>query len=299
MKKKNIYIGTAVTLTAAASSSMALAYDYGKKVIYREHLNKIEQENWYEDINAQRIQIKNHKGLYLSGYLIEKESADKTIVCLHGLMESAYHLMKTVHYLQSIIENANVLMIDSNASGLSDGYIRGLGYRDISDLMFFNTYIIKKYGEDHPIIMYGHGSGANTILNTSSLDKLKNVKLIISEGAYDNAYNYLSKRCERDTKINAKISGPIVRQVIKKEIDIDIRKLDTKTFVKKNTIPTIYVHSKEDKEISFRSVFPLYNNDASNNMLFPLKEERLYELEGKDDEYSLSMSEFIKEIWEK
>ncbi|MCD8027756.1 MAG: hypothetical protein LUF02_03650 [Erysipelotrichaceae bacterium] len=293
MKKKNVYIGTAVTLTAVASSSVALAYDYGKKVLYREHLSKMEQENWYEELGAQRIQIKNHKGLYLSGYLIEKENADKTIICLHGLMESAYHLIKTVHYLQSIIDNANILMVDSSAHGLSDGYIRGLGYRDITDLIFFNSYVVSKYGDDHSIIMYGHGVGANTILNTSSLDKLKNVKLIISEGAYDNGYTYLSKRCQRDTKINATICGPVVRQVIKKEMNIDIRKLDTKTFVKKNTIPTIYVHSKDDKEVSFRSVFSLYNNNASQKMLLPLKEDHLYELEGKDNDYSLSINEFI------
>ncbi|MCD7893780.1 MAG: hypothetical protein LUG60_08785 [Erysipelotrichaceae bacterium] len=147
--------------------------------------------------------------------------------------------------------------------------------------------------------MYGHGVGANAILNTSSLGKLKNVQLIISEGAYDNGYTYLSKRCQRDTKINASICGPVIRQVIKKEIDIDIRKLDTKNFVKKNTIPTIYIHSKDDKEVLFKSVFSLYNNDASHNMLFPLKEDHFYELEGKDDDYSLSINEFIKEILEK
>ena len=263
--------------------------------MYREHLNKEDQGNWYEQLHAQKIKIQNHKGLYLQAYLIEKPEAKRTIVCLHELMASAKSLEKTVEYLGNIFKDAHILMIDAHAHGLSDGYIRGFGYRDVFDLMYFNTYLLQKYGENHHLIMYGKGMGANTILNASGLGKLKNVDFIISEGAYDHVYHYLTKKCQREMKVPQYLAGRVIRKVIKNELKIDIKKMDTVELVKKNQIPTVYVHSKNDEDVPFQMVFPLYNHDASNKLLFPIKEEHLYDLKDKQDSYSLSLIEFMNE----
>lgn len=292
MKRKFI-IGGAIASTVTAST-ITLASQYAKDVLYREHLNR-EDDEWYKDLNAEKIKIKNHKGLLLQAYLIEKPQATRTIICLHALLKSASSLKKTVEYLQTIFEEDNILLVDANAHGLSDGYIRGFGYRDVFDLMYFNTYILQKYGEQHRIIMYGQGMGANTILNTSGLGKLKNVDLIISEGAFDNVYHYLTERCQKELKISKRICGPVIRKVIKDELKMDIKKMDTVKLVKKNKIPTVYIHAKNDEDVSFSMVFPLYNHDVSNKFLFPIKEEYLHELKGREDSYSLSLVEFIKE----
>lgn len=296
--KKKLAISGAIASTVTASTltaSLALANQFAKNVLYREHLKKEDQGSWYETLHAKKIKIKNHKRLYLQGYLIEKEGAKRTVVCLHGLMESAYYLQDTIGYLQELFDDANILMIDANAHGLSDGYIRGFGYRDIFDLMYFNTFLLQKYGDDHHIIMYGKGMGANTILNTSGLGKLKNVDMIISEGAYDNVYHYLASRCQKQFKVPQYLCGPVIRKVIRSELHADIKKMDTVALVKKNQIPTIYVHSKNDQDVPFSMVFPLYNHDASLKLLFPIKEEHLYELKGKTDSYSLSLKEFVNE----
>lgn len=296
--KKKVAITTAVASTLTASTltaSLALANQFAKKVLYREHLNKEDQGNWYEKINAQKVKIQNHKGLYLQAYLIEKPNATRTIVCLHELMASAKSLTQTVEYLESVFENDNILMIDAHAHGLSDGYIRGFGYRDVFDLMYFNTYLLQKYGDQHRLIMYGKGMGANTILNASGLGKLKNVDLIISEGAYDNVYHYLTLKCQKEMKVTKYLAGMMIRKVVKDELKLDIKKIDTVELVKKNQIPTVYIHSKNDQDVPFHMVFPLYNHDASNKLLFPIKEEHLYDLKDQQDSYSLSLIEFMNE----
>ena len=296
--KKKLVVGSAVASTLTASTltaGLALANQFAKKMLYREHLSKDDQGNWYEDIGASKVKIKNHKGMFLQAYLIEKQQAKRTIICLHALLKSAHSLQATVDYFQSVFPDENILMIDANAHGLSDGYIRGFGYRDVFDLMYFNTYILQKYGQDHRVIMYGQGMGANTILNTSGLGKLKNVDLIISEGAYDTVYNYLAMCCQKEMKVTKFVAGPIIRKVIKDELKSDIKKMNTVDMVKKNVIPTVYVHSKNDKDVPFQMVFPLYNHDASNKMLFPIKEEHLYDLKDKEDSYSLSLIEFMNE----
>lgn len=268
---------------------------FAHNILYRQRLDKSNEEDWYSDLGGKKFKIKNHKKLYLQGYLFEEENAKRTIVCLHRLEQSSQTLKETIPYLKKLFPCSNVLLYDAHAHGLSDGYIRGFGYQDVLDLMYFNTYVLQKYGEDHRLIMYGQGVGANTILNASGLGQLKNVDMIISEGAYDNVYHYLSARCQKSLNISHKINAPIIRQFIKKEINKDIKKMNTVALVKKNEIPTIFVHSKEDGDVPFKHVFSVYNHNASVKMLFPIKEKNLYEFIDKTDSYTLSLQEFVNE----
>lgn len=296
--KKKIVVSSAIASTLTASTlttSITLVNQFSKKVLYRQELDQDYDQNWCEELGAKKFKIKNHKGMYLQAYMIEKESAKRTVVCLHDFLQASYSLKKTVIYLQKNFEDANIMLYDANAHGLSDGYIRGFGYRDIFDLMYFNTYLLQKYGSEHRIIMYGKGMGANTILNTAGLGKLKNVDCILSEGAYDDVYHYLAQLCYENTKIPAYICGPIIRRIIKKELKSDIKNMDTVKMVKKITIPTVYIHSKDDNNVPFKNVFVLYNKTSALKMLFPIKDKYLYELEGKEDSYLSSLFEFISE----
>ncbi len=157
-------------------------------------------------------------------------------------------------------------------------------------------YVLRKYGENHRVIMYGQGVGANTILNTSGLGKLKNVDLILSEGAYSQAYQYLGYLCQKETKIASQVCRPIIRQMIKSEVKRDIKKMNTVSLVKKNTIPTVFIHAKDDQDVPFKMVFPLYNHNQSNKLLFPIKQNFLYQLKGSEDDYLKSLYEFIEEV---
>ncbi len=293
MKKKMLFSSfIASTLTASSYvTSTAFAKHFAKKMLYRDNIDRNDEE-WYEEIGAVKVKIKNHKNMYLQGYLLEREDAKSTVICLHALGESAKSLLDTVKYLYTIFNQCNILLYDANAHGLSDGYIRGLGKRDIFDLMYFNTYILQKYGEDHRVILYGKGVGANTILNAASLDKLKNVDLILSEGAYDNAYHYLIEKCNEQMKIPSVVCGPVIRKVYKDEMNVDIKKYDTVEAVKSNTIPTVFIHSKNDTDTLFDMVFALYNHNGSEKFLFPIKENHLYEMDQNTD-YFQSMIDFI------
>lgn len=293
MKKRTVIASTLTISTLTAGFS--LMNQFAHNILYRQRLDKSNEEDWYNEQGGEKFKIKNHKKLYLQGYFFEEENAKRTIICLHRLEQSSKMLKETIPYLKKLFPCSNILLYDAHAHGLSDGYIRGFGYQDVLDLMYFNTYVLQKYGEEHRLIMYGQGVGANTILNASGLGQLKNVDMIISEGAYDNVYHYLSARCQKSLNISHKINGPIIRQFIKKEINKDIKKMNTVALVKKNKIPTIFVHSKEDEDVPFKQVFSVYNHNASVKMLFPIKEKNLYELIDKTDSYTLSLQEFVDE----
>ena len=293
MKKRTI---VASALSASAlTAGYALIDQFTKRALYRESLDKENRIDWYSDLGGVKVKIKNHKNLFLQAYLFEEEGATKTIIGLHSLKKSAIALKETIRTLKALYPNSNVLLYDANAHGLSDGYIRGLGYKDIPDLMYFNTYILQKYGEEHRVVMYGKGTGANTVLNAASLGKLKNVDMIISEGAYDQAIHYLAHLCYATTNVTRFVCEPIIRMIVKNEVGVDLKKLNTAALVKHNTIPTIFVHSKNDKEMPFDMVLKLYNNNKSEKCLFPLKEECLSDLTDFSDNYSSSLVEFLND----
>ncbi len=283
--KKRVAISAIATI-AAIGNLYKDAYVFGKNVAYRE---KFHNEGLDE---FDSIRIKNHRGLLLQGYLLDNH-ANQTLVILHPFDSDSSGMKKYVDYFMNLLSDVNVLLVDALAHGNSDGYVRGFGYKDVTDLMFWNEYLLQRFGREHSIIMYGREMGANTILNTAGLNKLKNVKLIISEGAYDCVSHYLGyKFAKNENSMHLVI--PAIRQAFLNEVKMDISKMDSVKFVKGNSIPTLFIHSQNDKNVYFNSVLNLYNNNKSDKELFPIKVEHLYDV-NINDKYLSIVKDFIKQ----
>jgi hypothetical protein len=271
--KKGLTLATVATM-ATLGNIYKEAYVFGKEVVYRESFLGKGIDN------LESIKIKNHKELILQGYLYN-QNANQTLIVLHPFNESSYDMIPYIEYFKNIL-NANILLVDALAHGNSDGYIRGFGYKDVTDLMYWNAYVLQRFGSDHSIIMFGKEMGANTILNTASLNKLKNVKAIISEGAYDSVNHYLSYNFTKNEKTMSLVS-PIIRQAILNEVKLDINKMNTVEMIKNNTIPTLFIHSQKDKKVYFNSGLNLYNKANCEKEFIAIKEKALYESSIEED----------------
>ena len=133
----------------------------------------------------------------------------------------------------------------------------------------------------------------NTILNASGRHVLKNVEAIISDGAYTSPYDIIGYRLEADYKISKYPAISIIARHIKKAVHIDLKENTTK-YVRHNDIPTLYFHAKDDDFVPLKMVYPLYNKNRGEKVLFVLKDEKyLYELVENDD-FKQTLSQFIK-----
>ena len=122
---------------------------------------------------------------------------------------------------------------------------------------------------------------------------LKNVKAIISDGAYTSPYDIIGYRLEADYKISKYPAISIIARHIKKAVHIDLKE-NTAKYVRHNDIPTLYFHAKEDEFVPLKMVYPLYNKNRGEKVLFVLKDEKyLYELVENDD-FKQTLSQFIK-----
>ncbi|WP_249029512.1 alpha/beta hydrolase [Tannockella kyphosi] len=275
-KNKKIIAGitTASLLAVGGTYAYSTFVDQAtKKILYRHHRDDDTNQRLEIDFGAKTFYIKNNMSIRLRGLLIEEKEATKTLLVLHPFGLDAKSMAMYVPFFKNKLPGCNILMVDSRAHGQSDGYIRGLGVNDVDDLVVWNEYILNTFGKDHQIILYGKEVGAATILLASSRQLLKNVVAIISDGCFTSGYDLISYRIEKDYKMPAFPCTRLIRRKIQRQAKINIKE-NIPEYVKHNDIPTIYFHSFHDEFVPLEYVYPLYNANRGEKVLFVVKEER-------------------------
>lgn len=265
-----------------------------KTILYRHHKEDDKASILETKYDAKNIYLKNRQGIRLRGIMINEDNADTTLIILHPFGLEAKDMALYVPFFKERYPNWNILLIDACGHGQSDGYIRGLGIKDVNDLVYWNEYLIKTYGKKHQIILYGKEAGANTILKAASKHMLKNVKVIISDGAYTNIYDILGYRILKDYKVPKFPTMKMIKRKIKQEVKLDITE-SYPNLVKHNDIPTLYIHMRNDDFVPLNMVYSLYNANRGNKELFVLKDEHyLYEL-NETSAFKNTLKDFIDE----
>lgn len=294
-KKSKKVVTSLAVLTGLASGVGALNMFVNRTVkamLYRHHKEDDKPSILETRYNGESIYIKNRQGIRMRGILIKELNAQKTLVILHPFALEAKDMSLYVPFFKERYPKWNILLIDACSHGQSDGYIRGMGIKDVNDLLCWNKYLIEKFGNEHQIILYGKETGANTILKAASKHLLKNVKAIISDGAYTSVYDILGYRMIKDYKVPKFPTMQMIKRKIKREIRINIKE-SYPVMLKHNDIPTLFIHMKEDDFVPLNMVYPLYNANRGSKVLFVLKDERyLYELK-ETDGFKKTLENFI------
>lgn len=297
MAEKKTYKGL-IALTAigaTAATVVSLSNKFSKKLMYRHHKEEDRPSILESKYNAKHVYLKNKQDIKLHGMIIEKENANTTLLIAHPFGLEAKNMSMYVPYFEEHLPNANILLIDFCAHGQSDGYIRGFGIKDVQDIVLWNQYLLQTYGKQHQIIMYGKEMGANAIINASGKHLLKNVIGIISDGAFTSPYDIIGYRIVADYKAAKYPAILLIAKYIKKAIHIDIKE-STVRFARHNDIPTLYFHTKNDDFVPLKMVYPLFNKNRGEKVLFILKDEKyLYELNETND-YKKTLALFIEQL---
>lgn len=265
-----------------------------KTMLYRHHKENDKASILETKYEAKNIYLKNRQGIRLRGIMIDEVDAKATLIILHPFGLEAKDMALYVPFFKERYPDWNILLVDACGHGQSDGYIRGLGIKDVNDLVCWNEYVVKTYGKNHQIILYGKEVGANTILKAASKHMLKNVVAIISDGAYTSIYDILGYRILKDYKVPKFPTMKMIKRKIKQEVKLDITE-SYPNLVKHNDIPTLYIHMRNDDFVPLNMVYSLYNANRGNKELFVLKDEHyLYEL-NETSLFKRTLKEFIDE----
>ncbi len=220
-------------------------------------------------INKLQIKIKSFDNLSLNAHLYKQKSyTKKWVIIVHGYKCNA-------DFMESYIINFfklkfNIIAPDCRGHGLSEGNYIGMGWHDRLDIINFINEIIK-IDKECEITLFGVSMGGATVLCTLSETLPKNIKCIISDCAYSDAYKIAKNKIK---KINSLIVFPVAQIVnFVSKIKNGYFLTDAKPIkqVKKSKIPILFIHSDDDKLIPIKMCYDLYEACLSEKDLFIVK----------------------------
>lgn len=186
-------------------------------------------------------------GSKLYGWFTDNESA-VTVIMVHGF--GVDHNSLNVH--AQLFDNlgCNVLQIDDQAAGKSEGKYLGFGYIESLDTLDWIHKLLTERPDDK-IILFGASMGAATVMLTSGYDLPKNVKLIIEDSGYTSAADILSYHCQKRFHIKGKWLIKGISMVSKIRAGFSYKQTDCKQALAKNKLPVLFMHGKNDFTVPF------------------------------------------------
>lgn len=204
-----------------------------------------ETKLWYKSTESEQISITTEDGYELVGRLFYNyPDSHNWAFLLHGYTgwkEELYPVAK--EYSE---RGYNVLVPDMRCSGSSDGDFIGMGWTDRLDNMIWLEEITKRDLEAK-IVIHGQSMGAACALMMAGEDSLsENVKAIISDSAYTDAFLMFKKQIKDWTGLP---SFPILdgaNFMLKYRAGYTLKEASALEQVKKAKLPILYIHGKED-----------------------------------------------------
>ncbi|WP_119326595.1 alpha/beta hydrolase [Companilactobacillus musae] len=171
-----------------------------------------------------------------------------TVIMVHGF--GVDHNSLNVHAQLFDKLGCNVLQIDNQAAGKSQGKYLGFGYIESLDLLDWIKYLLSIRPNDK-IILFGASMGAATVMLTSKYDLPKNVKLIIEDSGYTSAYDILSYHCQKRYHIKGRLLIKGISLMSKVRAGFSYKQTDCRRALEKNSLPIMFMHGKNDFTVPF------------------------------------------------
>lgn len=134
-----------------------------------------------EDLHYDDVQFTSHDGIRLSGWFIPCPGARSTIVLCHGFPNNRSEMLPWVRMLKEA--DANLLLFDFRAMGLSEGDLCSIGSEEVKDLQGALDYLsTREEAADLPIGAFGLSMGGAVAIMTAAQDQ--RIRAVATHGAY-------------------------------------------------------------------------------------------------------------------
>ena len=226
--------------------------DFGSKRLKQAHKPHYKSENW---------QIQSKDGLRLQGtHFQPKKGSHKWVVLIHGYGgDQTYMWNMASIYLR---HGYQVLTPDLRASGTSEGQYVTLGSLESKDLAEW----CNKISQEDPkgqIALHGVSMGAATELLASANASLPNVKAIVEDSSYTNAYTFLLDTFVKNSSYPAKPILLCANIMTKIRTGVFFSSADPLTAVGRSQLPTLFIHGAKDKLVPPDMMEQLFNASSS------------------------------------
>ena len=199
--------------------------------------------------NKDEWQIESHYNRSkLFGWFTDND-AQTTVILVHGF--GVDHNSLNVHAQLFDKLGCNVLQIDDQAAGKSEGKYLGFGYIESQDLLDWIQEVLRRRPDDK-IVLFGASMGAATVMLTTDNDLPKNVRLIIEDSGYTSAADILSYHCQKRYHIKGKLLIAGISLMSRLRAGFSYRQTDCRKALEKNSLPILFMHGENDFTVPFK-----------------------------------------------
>lgn len=226
--------------------------------------------NWYEKTSKTPLTIDSSDGLTLYGvWLKQSYTSHKWAICVHGY--STEHRALTRYGKLFFEEGCNVVLIDLRGHGESQGDYIGMGHYDRFDVLKWVEKIVN-LDQNAQIVLMGVSMGAATVLMASGENLLPNVKCVVEDCGFINAYEQMSYQFKRMfPKLPAFPILAATNAYCMYKAGYRLASADALEAVKHCKLPVLFIHGDEDAFVPVDMVYRLYEAAKCEKELFVVK----------------------------
>ena len=223
-------------------SNSAGRYENSKKKPYMERVFAgMEHAN---EMDCKRVSIKSHDGLTLSARYYDR-GADKLALLFHGYRSKAEYdfgcMLDFLFYM-----GYSVLLVDQRAHGMSEGKFITFGINESKDCQRWCDYAANELGA-RSIVLCGISMGAATVMTATASDLPKEVCAIIADCGFTSPSEIILRILRSSGKIPfSKFILRLTNALFCKPHGFDLFSPAAADAMRKNTIPTLFIHGDED-----------------------------------------------------
>ena len=213
-------------------------------------------EVWGKREDVEEVEILSEDGYRLRGVMEERPDSHRWVVLLHGYTGSREMMYGYAYWYAE--RGFSVLAPDFRCQGESEGDYIGLGATDSKDLAGWIDLILQRDPEAE-IVLHGLSMGASTALIYTGGDVPDNIKAVISDSAYTDAYSMFREKIGSWFYLPAFPVVDSAELMIRIRAGYDLKETSPLKAVSRSRVPTFFIHGKEDRMIPVEMCHALYD----------------------------------------
>jgi len=201
-----------------------------------------EANAWFDEQDADILDINSFDDLTLKAQYIEQES-EKKVILAHGFNQSGSDMGKLTKFYHE--QGFDILLPDARGHGESEGAYIGYGWHDRLDYLDWIDVLIDEYHAEE-IILHGNSMGAAVVLMTSGEELPDQVKAIVADSSYSTLEEELIHQLKHIYNLPSFPLLNVTSMVTKVRAGYTFKEVSAIDQVQKNTRPLFIIHGDAD-----------------------------------------------------
>lgn len=234
----------------------------------------------------------NRNKLY--GWFVKAaKPSDTTVIIVHGF--AVDHESLDIHAQLFNKLGFNVLQIDNQAAGKSEGKYQGFGYLESIDVVSWINELLKRRPNEK-IVLFGASMGAATVMLTAGKKLPKNVKAVIEDSGYTSMLDVVNFHFKSRYHISGRVLLKLISIVSKLRAGFFYGQADCTKALDKSHLPMLFMHGKQDTAVPYFMRDQLASHGDFPKVLYSLdKGVHIRSYYEDSTNYQATVDKFLKE----